>query len=647
MKYTSIIQNLIFLLIVNLFCIASTFSQTKEVLHKKMNLQKAFSKDQQIGVKFNDVSDLTGDYGIHIQIYSDIRYKEHRPHREDRDGFLYAIKADNTTTPNFPDGTPDNPYVFEPLLINANTYATPSDPANYKTAYDLDQNYDPFNTSAPNIYKLPSSDIGSRNGTIYKHHLNKEIAYNKLFQDTDSFYNKTLEVVVELKFLGDLTIHHINEILLPGIKIYPLLDTRMEVYLNPGLGAPDKVFVVAHRGYFQGQGVPENGLKAIEKAIEFGSPMIEIDAQHTVAYSLMNHWVGGSTNAYVDDPQTRNFLPTQWGLDNWDLAPKIANDTVYFASHDFDLDNPLRTITPERLDGHPRRYTRPDGTHRVQMRNLTACDIRPDLCQQFTGCDCDPFANNGTGCDNYMPNNGRTYPSSQPCKPIKLHQVVGDVTEPMPTLQEVLDLSRENGILVNLDKIDDDCRARKNRSSPTDWSCTHQYQPYHRVYKELVDANMLDYTVVKGKAFRNTTLDNPTNFRNEFSKFDGTEYEIDWTRFNFTPTFFSEYTINQDIIDAWFDDKDFSCAGIELIFASENDPLYPWISNIRAKNKNVIAFPAYPEACDYYLDHPKSFHHYNWNWLLSNDAHRPSVLISDRLEMLDKVVEVLGYKIDD
>lgn len=206
-------------------------------------------------------------------------------------------------------------------------------------------------------------------------------------------------------------------------------------------------------------------------------------------------------------------------------------------------------------------------------------------------------------------------------QPVHLKNIKGEVKEKMPTLKEVFELCRYKTI-VDVDKIEGF---------------------YHKVFALAQSMNMLRQVVVKGR------YESPTKLKEAVAteKFTTGLPAIDWKNYMFTPIYFPEFEMNfQTSIHAFVEDTNFNCPGVELVYVNYPDSLTPFIAYLKSKNKQVIQFPQYPENTGgvfnpkqyQYSDIDPRFDHRNdWEWLL--DANRrPTLIITDRLEVLQELL---------
>lgn len=269
---------------------------------------------------------------------------------------------------------------------------------------------------------------------------------------------------------------------------------------------------------------------------------------------------------------------------------QLTKDSIWVLSHDAAIGQTARTRIPDRLKSRLK-----PGETSIPISDLTLCDLRPDLCNNAC-------AWNSTDYD---------------CQPVLLGQQDGPDVQPMPTLQEALFLCR-NKTLVDMDKID------KQR--------TRHDAPFHHVWKEVMDGGMPGYAIVKGKNW-----DYPGRLIDSFPT-------VDWTKLMYTPTYFVEMPVTTGTIDAWLNNAGFLCPGFEVIYQVQGDPLYQLIPYVRSKNKQVIQFPMWPEYCEHIITDARIDYRSSWNWLLDTPERRPTLIISDRLEVLLQLLSAGGLQ---
>lgn len=215
-------------------------------------------------------------------------------------------------------------------------------------------------------------------------------------------------------------------------------------------------------------------------------------------------------------------------------------------------------------------------------------------------------------------------------QPVMLLGHNGQPAEKMPTLREVL-LACKGKVLVDIDKIEGF---------------------YYQVYKIAQETGTLDQVVVKGRYEYPSELKDPANVPNTGA--------IDWTKLMFTPVYFDDLTNKsgqkmnlQASINAFLTDPTINCPGVELIYRNESDSLLTtFYSLIKSKNKQVMQFPQFPETVAgvynpkqfLYSDvDPRTDKRNDWDWLL-NQARTPSLIISDRLEVLVQLMQQMGLR---
>lgn len=269
---------------------------------------------------------------------------------------------------------------------------------------------------------------------------------------------------------------------------------------------------------------------------------------------------------------------------------QLTKDSIWVLSHDAEIGQTKRTIIPDRL-----KSKIPPGKKSIPISGLTLCELRPDLC-----------------------NNACAWNSTEyNCQPVLLAQQDGPHTQPMPTLQEALFLCRGK-TLVDMDKIDK--------------GHTRNDAPFHLVWKEVKEGGMPGYAIVKGKNWMN-----PQEMINVFP-------DVDWQKMMYTPTYFVENTVTTGDIDTWISNASFNCPGFEIIYQVKDDPLYQLIAHIKSKNKQVIQFPMWPEYCEHIITDARIDYRNSWNWLLDAPKRRPTLIISDRLEVLLQLLSANGLQ---
>lgn len=269
---------------------------------------------------------------------------------------------------------------------------------------------------------------------------------------------------------------------------------------------------------------------------------------------------------------------------------QLTKDSTWVLSHDAVIGETDRTILPQRLK---------DKYHKdaIPLSDLTLCELRPDLCDKK--------------CSSTKTTGG--------CEPVWLSQQDGDDKQPIPLLSDALFLCREK-TLVNMDKMDK--------------GHTRQTAPYHLVWKAVKDAGLQGKTIVKGKNWLN-----PSEMISTFP-------DVDWKQMMYTPTFFPETPgITTSTIDTWTSNSNFACPGFELIYQQTGDPLYNLIPYVKSKNKQVIQFPMWPEYCGHIITDARIDYRNSWNWLLDTPARRPTLIISDRLEVLLQLLQANNLQI--
>ena len=285
------------------------------------------------------------------------------------------------------------------------------------------------------------------------------------------------------------------------------------------------------------------------------------------------------------------------GVDMVEIDVRPTKDGHLVLAHDVDLGR-LTTI-PDHILGKPSFQE----NGKYLLKHMDLADIRPDL----------------------------FYPLLKENKPVKLKDYAGNPHEVIPTLKEAMELCRGK-VLIDVDKLED----------PNDGG----RQRFDLVFKEAQELAMTQQVIVKGR------VGNPYVLRDNYPN-------VDWTQLKFTPVYFSDVvpkdhekknmTIYDSVI-SFLNNNSVNCPGVELIYRNQNDPLLgrPY-SAIKQANKHVFQFPQYPER-DPGVWNPKKFqfsdidprhdHRNDWEWLLE-ESRRPTLLISDRLELL---LDLLNWK---
>lgn len=305
-------------------------------------------------------------------------------------------------------------------------------------------------------------------------------------------------------------------------------------------------------------------------------------------------------------------LAIKMGVPMVELDITLTKDSQWVLSHDKELKRTSRTIVPERLKAtHPKLNT----TY-VPISEFTLEELRPDLAKN-SPCKCNPL----TG----------TYYKSDACVPVLMNNLEeGSEIQPIATLGEALKLCRGK-IMVNLDKIE-----YKTGN-------TRALAPYHIIWKNVLKYGSMGQVVVKGKQWVSSK-----QLQDSFPNNPKSKYYVDWSRLMYTPTFFTDSKPEQisiNAIDNWIYDEEFNCPGFELIYKQEGDNLYKLIPYIKSKNKHVIQFPMWPESALQVIADAtcRVDKRNNWSWLLNNPEHRPTLIISDRLEVLNDLLKRNGF----
>ncbi len=280
------------------------------------------------------------------------------------------------------------------------------------------------------------------------------------------------------------------------------------------------------------------------------------------------------------------------GVEMLEIDTKLTKDSVVVISHDLHLGR-LTNIPPQLAN-------RADTNGHILVSKLTLQDIRPDK-----------------------------YPNPNNYKPVQLLDKNGQPADTMQTLEEML-LQAKGRVLVDIDKIESFF--------------------YDKVYKTALNTGTLKQIVVKGR------YEKPDDLRKKVLNFN----TIDWKNFMFTPVYFADFKRDDNVtpwdfkagIDAFAKDPAFNCPGYELIYASNTDPLLQYINTIKNNNQRVIQFPQYPETKDGVYDSkkytyddidPRFDRRNDWEWLLQKE-HRPTLIITDRLEVLKQLLELKNLR---
>lgn len=222
---------------------------------------------------------------------------------------------------------------------------------------------------------------------------------------------------------------------------------------------------------------------------------------------------------------------------------------------------------------------------------------------------------------------------------VNLRKSTGEITEyKLITLRDALLLCK-NKVLVSLDKAEN---------------------IIPQMYSIVKDLDMVDQVTFKTKI---QTYPTPESLKSMFSSQEDKENIVKM----FTPTIFNE-TFEQNPTDIINKMKAFineGCTGFEMIYFSDSDKMLTMPVNIdgkqytntlawlRAINKRIIQFPEWPEhqrgnwAPSSYkfrnISLDGSDRRCDWEWLLQ-PSHRPSVIISDRLEVLFDYLKTIGQR---
>lgn len=288
---------------------------------------------------------------------------------------------------------------------------------------------------------------------------------------------------------------------------------------------------------------------------------------------------------------------------------QLSKDSVWMLSHDALIGQTERTRVPARLQSLY-NYCISIGKKGIPVDTLTLCDLRPDL------------------CDDQCPYGA----TSGPCEPVWLAQQDGPDSVPIPTNESAMFLCKQK-VLYDMDKID------KSKAG----AVSVKNSRFDLAWKEVEKMGLQDKAIVKGTG--NTWLD-PQMLIDSFPG-------VDWKTMMYTPTYFADtklangsIAVSQTAVDAWFANANLECPGIELIYLQVNDPAYNLISHIKTtKGKQVIQFPMWPEYCDHIITDERIDYRNSWNWLLDNSARRPTLIISDRLEVLLQLLAANGLQV--
>ena len=293
------------------------------------------------------------------------------------------------------------------------------------------------------------------------------------------------------------------------------------------------------------------------------------------------------------------------GVDLVEIDVRPTKDGHLVLAHDIDLGR--LTSIPSHILGHS-EYKGTEGKKRGKylLEKMNLADIRPDL------------------ADSPIPGHYS----------VRLKDSTGTWMEVIPTFKEALELCRGK-VLVDVDKLEDPTQGGKQR--------------FDLVFEDAQELAMTHQLIVKGRK------GSPQVLRNEYPN-------VDWTQLKFTPVYFSDIVPEDEngnqmttynSVVSFLNDSSFNCPGVELIYRSEGDSLLgsPYVV-IKSSNKHVIQFPQYPE-CAQGVWNPKKFQfsdidprhdlRCDWEWLME-DSRRPTLLISDRLELLMDLLEWRGLR---
>lgn len=287
---------------------------------------------------------------------------------------------------------------------------------------------------------------------------------------------------------------------------------------------------------------------------------------------------------------------------------QLSKDSVWMLSHDALLGQTTRTRVPARLQS---KYDSciTAGLKGLPIEILTLCDLRPDLCNAT----CPYGATSGS------------------CEPVWLAQQDGPDSVPIPTNEAAMFLCKQK-VLYDMDKID--------KSKPGEVAASKSR--FDLVWKEVVNIGLQDKSIVKGNG---ATWVNPQMMKDSFPG-------VDWEKMMYTPTYFPDtklangtIAISQSVLNTWFSSSNFECPGAEMIYMQEGDVVYDLIDYVKTtKGKHVIQFPMWPEYCEHIITDERIDYRNSWNWLLDDADRRPTLIISDRLEVLLQLLDANGLQ---
>lgn len=288
---------------------------------------------------------------------------------------------------------------------------------------------------------------------------------------------------------------------------------------------------------------------------------------------------------------------------------QLTKDSVWMLSHDALLGQTTRTRVPARLQSKFDSCITA-GLKGLPIEILTLCELRPDLCNPS----CAYGATSGA------------------CEPVWLAQQDGPDSVAIPTMKDAMFLCKQK-VIFDMDKIDkskvDDVARSKSR--------------FDLIWRDVKDMGLLNTSIVKGSG---NTWTSPQMLKDSFP-------EVDWEVMMYTPTYFPDtklangnIAISQSVLNAWFSASDFECPGVEMIYFQEGDVVYNLIDYVKnTKGKQVIQFPMWPEYCEHIITDERIDYRNSWNWLLDDEDRRPTLIISDRLEVLLQLLDGNGLQV--
>jgi hypothetical protein len=322
---------------------------------------------------------------------------------------------------------------------------------------------------------------------------------------------------------------------------------------------------------------------------------------------------------FKDVPENSSAAITkaiEQGVEIVEIDIRLTKDKQIILAHDFQLGR--LTNIPDRIrekspeEGWPEMPGPPSGKDKILVSNLTLAEIRPDL-----------FGHYGL-------------------EPIYLKKADGTLTnELIPTLKEVLQQCK-NKVIVDIDKIENF---------------------FDLVYQDAKETGTLHQIIVKGR-FGNPQALKDNCCSSGVNNLDKNGNEIiDWSQYMFTPIYFADASPKDEngadltileSLDSFItaSSSTINCVGVEWVYFTDDDPLIPLIPRIKSQNKHIIQFPQYPENSGGVwnpkklrftdIDLRKDFRN-DWEWLL-DPSRRPSMVITDRLEVLLRLLEIKGLR---